>query len=67
VAHVVRQVDGGHAALAHLPLQAVAVGEGGRQMLERLGQGCLSVWLVGDVGTTSTLPGARYGRTIRLM
>ena len=33
VAHVVRQVHRGHAALAQLPLDAVAVGEGGGEAL----------------------------------
>ena len=39
VAHVVGEVDRGHAALAHLALEAVAVGEGGAQVRERLGHG----------------------------
>ena len=39
VAHVVGEIDGGHAALAHLALEAVAVGQGGAQVRERLGHG----------------------------
>src|SRR4029450_8664711 len=31
VPHIVGEIDGGHAALAQLPLDAVAVGEGGRE------------------------------------
>ena len=33
VPHIVGEIDGGHAALAQLPLDAVAVGEGGRESL----------------------------------
>ena len=37
VLEVVREIDGGHAAGAELALDAVAVGEGGRESRERLG------------------------------
>ena len=43
VAEVLGEVDGGHAAGADLPLEAVAVGQGGLEPAEQLGHG---PWLV---------------------
>ena len=39
VLEIVREVDGGHAALAELALDAVAVGEGGGEASRRVCQG----------------------------
>ena len=39
VLEVLREVDGGHAALSELALDAVAVGEGGAEAVRRCWQG----------------------------
>ena len=46
VLQVLGEVDGGHAALAELPLDAVALGEGGLQSGHRLGHRGLWVGMV---------------------
>ena len=56
VPQVVREVDRGHAALPDLALEAVPVGERGRQVRERLGHGPGSgVWGSADVACRGKL------------
>ena len=50
VAEVVREVDRGHAALPQLALEAVAVGESGRQVPEVFGQVCSGVGSRAELG-----------------
>ena len=47
VLQVVGQVDRGHAALAQLPLDPVAVGEGWRKALSSMVKGGRESWVVG--------------------
>ena len=41
---ILRSVDGGHATTAELALKRVAVGQGGLEAFQGLGQGDLSDW-----------------------
>jgi hypothetical protein len=52
VLEVLREVDGGHAALPQLPLEAVAVGQGGGEALD---------WTIQWVSATSSRLKPRLG------